>query len=531
MIRATFFYLLLSWTMIVYLFHAGVARVPKIDGASTQAIGHFLPKEEWGINHLVLSGPPYARGLKSGELTKHLMAQQEDVLNKQMETWVPYRFARQALVLLAIAWFQGIDDYLKPEHLEEMYGTSKAASPKYDYLVDGFTRQVAYHGLHEVGQMMVDRGFEDLNMGCTVVAIPRGNSWIVGRNFDFEGGRIFDTEKIVKWVFPEKGNPFVHIIWAGMVGAVTGVNSKGVYISINAAGSSSFRRIGTPSTLVVLDVLQEANTADEAIEILKRAQMFITDIFVVADNHGKLYRVEKSPDKTAVIALEGPSAVANHLISADFINDPTNIFRKTELTSVPRHTRAQLLANRLSIGVDLDNTVKGVLDILRDKGVNAEGKPLHLGNRRAIDALIATHAVIYDGVQEVLYVSTGPALAGPFRGYDLRESFSRKMPIFSNELPRDPQVSNETFEVVKQVQGAVANAQRMLHLRLCSQALSLLEQVPEDLREFSNYYLALANAQSCKNRTSEARINWQKALKLTPAYSREETEIKRRLGI
>ena len=63
---------------------------------------------------------------------------------------------------------------------------------------------------------------------------------IIGRNFDFEGGRIFDDEKILKWVFPSNGIPFVSVIWAGMVGAVTGVNASGVYISINAAGTVCF---------------------------------------------------------------------------------------------------------------------------------------------------------------------------------------------------------------------------------------------------------------------------------------------------
>ncbi len=75
-----------------------------------------------------------------------------------------------------------------------MYGISRSAPRKYDYLADPYTRQVAYHGLHEVGQMMVDQGFEE-GMACTVIAVKRGRQWILGRNFDFEGGRIFDKEK------------------------------------------------------------------------------------------------------------------------------------------------------------------------------------------------------------------------------------------------------------------------------------------------------------------------------------------------
>jgi len=90
--------------------------------------------------------------------------------------------------------------------LEEMYGVSKSTSTDFDFLLDRFTRQIAYHGLHEVGQLAVDQGSD--SMGCTVVALPHKRNWIIGRNFDFEGGRIFDSEKIMKWVFPERGYSF-----------------------------------------------------------------------------------------------------------------------------------------------------------------------------------------------------------------------------------------------------------------------------------------------------------------------------------
>ena len=56
--------------------------------------------------------------------------------------------------------------------------------------------------------------------------------------------------------------------------------------------------------------------------------------------------------------------------------------------------------------------------MLRDrKGVG--GSPLPLGNRRAIDALIATHGVVMDATARVLWVSEGPHLVGRFVRFDL----------------------------------------------------------------------------------------------------------------
>ena len=39
--------------------------------------------------------------------------------------------------------------------------------------------------------------FEDLKE--FVVGIKKNTSWILGRNFDFEAGRIFDEQKVLKW--------------------------------------------------------------------------------------------------------------------------------------------------------------------------------------------------------------------------------------------------------------------------------------------------------------------------------------------
>src|SRR4030095_3151489 len=276
--------------------------------------------------------------------------------------------------------------------LEESYGVSLSASPEFNFLLDPFSRQIAYLGLHEVGQMMIDRG--TAAMACTVFAVPHEGSWVVGRNFDLEGGKIFDEEKILKWVFPDKGFAFVSVIWAGMVGGVTGVNENGVYISINAAGSSDFARFGTPSSLVLLKALQFSRTADDARKIIEDSKMFITDIFVVADSHSPyLFRIEKSPRRFYTLKETQPTIITNHLMGATWGSDETNEFRKRESTTLYREARGRALLRDVE-AANPQSLEKYVLSMLRDKN-DREGNPLPLGNRQAIDALIAAHSVMY----------------------------------------------------------------------------------------------------------------------------------------
>jgi hypothetical protein len=77
------------------------------------------------------------------------------------------------------------------------------------------------------------------------------------------------------------------------------------------------------------------------------------------------------------------------------------------------------------------------LEILRDKRAPG-GEPLGLGNRNAIDALIATHSVVADATNLVIWVGAGPHALGRYVAFDLRKELlgdERPAPL---DLPEDP---------------------------------------------------------------------------------------------
>jgi len=524
---ALFAVLVLTWG--IRMFHVGTFLPPAVPmtmiGANAdEPTGRWVDRETYGINQLVLQGSPYIRGLEAGHLTAHLLLEQETELTHILFRFIP-KWLFIVLEPLGIEYFRGIERYFEPWTTEEMYGVSKSAPAEFDFLASGYTRQITYHGIHEIGQMMVDQKGD--RMGCTVAAVPTAKSWIVGRNFDFEGGRIFDREKIMKWVFPDDGNAYVSVIWAGMVGAVTGVNDHGLYVSMNAAGTKDYRRIGTPSTLVLLKILQYAKTGEEALAILRNETMFITDIFVLLDSHaGKLYRVEKSPRAIEIIPLSGPSIVTNHLIAPRFANDPTNLFRRNELTSEARQIRGEtLLKAAFPAGRRATKSSERViLGILRDKG-EIDGHALNLGNRNAIDPLIATHSVVFNGADQTLYVGTGPGVSGKFLGFDLPASFRARAPIRRGEMPADPRVTPETFSNVRSIEEKVIVAGRLFARQRCDEGCALLDEASALTRrvggESYEYVGALGDREACRGNAAAARPYWERALALKPAYLSE----------
>jgi hypothetical protein len=78
-----------------------------------------------------------------------------------------------------------------------------------------------------------------------------------------------------------------------------------------------------------------------------------------------------------------------------------------------------------------------MLALLRDRSGPGD-TPLPLGDRRAIDALIATHGVIFDTQSKTLWVSESPHLLGRFVAFDLTHALADDYEPSSSALPALP---------------------------------------------------------------------------------------------
>lgn len=521
----------LTWVVVVY--HMSIFAPVTGSGNSQEVTATiWLPKTELGVQQAVLFGDPFYRGTEWGRITAPLLLAQEEHMVEFLDDFFPCRLLQRLLLVGVMRMFSGIEKYIEPWAAMEMTGVARNVTTKFNYLADPLTRQLAYHGLHEVGQMMVDR--EPDVMGCTVLGMKADNSWILGRNFDFEAGRFFDENKIMKWVFPSEGYAYLSVTWAGMVGVVTGVNEYGIYVSLNAAGSSDFRRFGTPTTLVLAKVLQFAKNYEEALAIMRESQIFITDIFILLDRQNqKAFRIEKSPKDMIVTEETEPFAATNHLLSDKWRDDRINLKRIKSSTTLARLKRAETLLGSLD-AADLARPLaaeKRILDFLRDKR-DLSGEMYHLGNRSAIDPLIATHSVIYNTSDNTFFVSQGPALVGKFVGFDLTQSFAQKRPIVVRTLPFDSTIDEETYAHVIRAQELSGRAGKALKKSLCKESWDLLEEAAREFTSSSGYWQVLGDYYSrCDKNGAMAREAWIKALSLRPGYLNQQEYLKRQLSL
>jgi hypothetical protein len=86
--------------------------------------------------------------------------------------------------------------------------------------------------------------------------------------------------------------------------------------------------------------------------------------------------------------------------------------------------------------------------MLRDRRGRG-GSDLALGDRRAIDALIATHGVVMDATARKLWVSESPHLLGRFVEFDLQTLLAVEYDPLSEPdlhvLPADPLLNSSDY--------------------------------------------------------------------------------------
>lgn len=427
--------LLLVAGLCIYVMVVSNVKAPKLQEESSLHLqrkqlgdnfytleNNWFRKSKSGLYELYVEGNAAERGVFNGKLTKELVVRQEDHFAEQISKMIPSDSYRNFLKYF-IGWFnRDLDKNVKEEYKQEIYGISQSASEKYKYLGTNYQRILNYHAAHDIGHALQNLAL----VGCTSFgtwdAKSQDSTMIIGRNFDFYVGDKFAEDKIVEFQNPTEGFKFMTITWGGFIGAVSGMNEKGLAVTINAAKSHLPSGSATPVSLVTREILQYAGNIEEAIAIAKSRKMFVSESFLVASaaDH-KAVIIEKTPTSLDVYDPQKDFIVCtNHFQSKGLVNSTENIQQLNESASEYRYQRMMELLQKNG-----PNTVAKTIRILRDqKGIN--GADIGMGNEKAVNQLIAHHSVVFEPEKGLVWVSTAPWQLGEYVAYDLKKVFAMK---------------------------------------------------------------------------------------------------------
>lgn len=403
---------------------------------------NILKLSKYGHWQLLVKGDPLERGLITGSLTQELLQYQDKVFFEKIKELVPSKF-KQSLLRGFLKWFnRKLYLNVKEEYKTEIYGVSRYASNDYDYLATPYLRSLYMHGAHDIGHALQDLAL----VGCSSFAAwgtkTADQKLIIGRNFDFYAGDDFAKNKIISFVKPDSGIPFMTITWGGMIGAVSAMNANGLTITLNAGKSDMPLIAKTPISLLAREIVQYASTIDEAIVIAEKSTVFVSEsIMVGSAEDNKAILIEVAPKNFGVydVANSNQLICSNHFQSEAYKDDENNAKHILESHSKYRFDKMAELFDKNNV-----ITPKKAVEILRErKGVNNDA--IGYGNEKALNQLLAHHGVVFKPSERQVWVSASPYQLGAFVAYDLDAIFSDSFSLTSSFEKEELIIAEDPF--------------------------------------------------------------------------------------
>lgn len=402
-------------------------EIPVVTKNSSESFSYknnFLFKNQQNnLWEMYVEGDALQRGLIIGSLSDSLIKKQEKVFFGKIKQIVPSNFKLRLLRQFLKIYNRNLYKNVSEEYQTEIYGLSRYVSKEFEDIAPQYLRTLYLHGAHDIGHALTDLSL----VGCTSFAVwnekSEDGSLLIGRNLDFYAGDDFAENKIVYFIKPDLGHPYVSVSWPGMIGVVSGMNLEGLTVTINAGKSDVPWAAKTPVAILAREILQYAKNIDEAIAIVKKREVFVSEsIMIGSAKDKKAVLLEVSPNHFGVYEVSNNSELicSNHFQSETYKDDKNNKEHILKSHSKYRFDRMEELLDKTE-----KITPKKAVEILRDKN-GLKDKAIGFGNEKALNQLLAHHGIVFKPEQKLVWISANPYQLGEFVCYDLNKVFGFK---------------------------------------------------------------------------------------------------------
>lgn len=443
-----------------------------------------------GLYEMRVCGGPFERGEAIGKLGEDLLYQQEKAFADKLFEMVPSSRYRAFLHYFITIFNRRMGASVPLEYRQEIKAMSASCTHEFDDFGSPYERQMQYHSAHDIGHVMQDY----MLVGCTSFAVwgreSADSSLLMARNFDFYMGEEFAKNKLVLFEKPDSGYAYVSVTWPGMLGVVSGMNTQGLAVTINASKLEVPSSSATPISILVKSILQYASNIEEAETIAASFKTFVCEsILVGSANDGRAVIIEKTPSAMGIYSPEGGYA-SSRMTAASSANmdsslgGPVESVRQGVVSSSAADGSphgcgsgtgwlADFSSGNSAASLDEASVVTRVIctnhyqsDRFRDDPVNVEnirvsdsgyryrrvqqlldslgsidylkaaavlrdirgvdGEDVGYCNDLSINQMLAMHSVIFKPAEKKIWVSTSPWQFGKFVCFDLDEVFGEE---------------------------------------------------------------------------------------------------------
>ena len=271
-----------------------VMKNPKVEKILTDPVldrtvtheGHleYIGNDDDRITVLYVSGTPYEMGYEHGLLLAAQVRETIEYVQVGADKLLPKVMRDSKLIsahdeeqivngFLDRAW-KMMARYSPKEDLEEMEGLAAGSGVPLDVIH-------RMHALPDVGETSCS------GLVAKGSATQDGHSYQL-RILDYGANFNLQRRPLITVYRPTTGNanPYVTIGWIGFVGAVSGINAKGVALSEMGFGNPPGETLaGTPMPFMLKNVLRYADTAEDGAAIIRATRRTNSYVYFLGDKH------------------------------------------------------------------------------------------------------------------------------------------------------------------------------------------------------------------------------------------------------
>jgi len=455
------------------------------------------------------------------ELDQQIQARLEQRYGSSIEQWT---------AAMTLRWnHRGADRYLDAAVREELAGLAAAVPELRTERSSAYQHMFMYQCFQDLAQRLDDVMLE----GTAFAVAPRrgahadGGNLVIGRTLSFDLGHDFEADRILFFYRPDGKYPFVSVGWPGLVGVVTGINARGLFVALNAARTDDPLEEGSPLPLVLRRVLEEADTLEHAVEIIRGANLRSSGIVLIGDGIQRKAAVMEvaardREDRRVVRGEDEPIVWAtDHMLKDAFESDLQNDWIRRYSSSGYRYDRLNALLHERG-PVDAPRAAA----ILRDRR-GRDGETLGLGNRNALENLSTTHSVIVDATAMVMWVAEGPSNLGRYRAFDLTTMLGRdaRHPAPLEDIPADPLLYSEEYRDYKEAREAIDHARGLLIKGYPERALWSAQVGLALAPDLGELHRLLGDIRRELGHRDEALTHYRRYLELVPGRRRDQVRV------
>ena len=469
-----------------------------------------------------------AHGHLAGRLFRNIDGRVNEILDQRyrglIETWAE---------LMLLRWdYRAADQALEVSYQRELSALAAALPDDGRGELQPYHRLFLYQCFFDLTQRLQDVFVE----GSMFAVAPRATSagleagnLVIGRTLSVDFGRKFEGDRVVAFYYPDGKYPFVSVGWAGLVGVVTGINARGIFVAANPARTDDAREENAvPLPLVLRRVLEEADTLEQAVAILQAARLRTAGAVLIGDGvqrRAVIYEASARASEDARLARgDDEQAVwaTDHMIREVYDADAHNERIRRTTSSGYRYDRlAELLATPGNF------EAKDAVAVLRDRRGHANAD-LGLGNRNALENLHTTQSVVVDATSMVLWVAEGPSTLGRYRAFDLRHLLGRQgsRPAALADFPADRLLHSEEYRDYQEALEGIDYARELLSLERPNEALAAARVSLALAPDIGELHRLLGDIERELDRPERAKTHYRRYLELIPGRQRDQERVK-----